>query len=219
MNKVLVIAPHPDDEVLGCGGTISKLVSEGNEVFLCIVTKAHEPDWSLSYINKKQEEIEESGRILGIKEIFPLDFPTVMLDTFPQKEINLALSKLISGINPHTVFIPSKYDLHKDHRVIFESSLVVTRPHESSVKRLLSYETLSETEYGSPIGIFEPNVYVNISNHIGKKMEAMNAYSSEIKPSPHPRSIEGIKALASKRGSESGVEFAEAFHMIRERIF
>lgn len=216
--KVLVITPHPDDEVLGCGGTISKHSNQGDEVYNCIITKAYTPDWSEEFIENREKEIEKANKILGIKNTYFLDYPTVKLDTIPQKELNEAIYKVVDEVKPDVTYIPHKGDLNKDHRLIFESSLVATRPVNHKVKKILSCETLSETEWGQSIEPFIPNVYVDVSETFEKKIEAMKAYESELKQYPHPRSLEIIEALAKKRGSEIGVNFAEAFVLIREVI-
>ena len=216
--KILIIAPHPDDEVLGCGGTIAKHTKEGDEVYLCIVTKGYTPDWSEEFIKNRPKEIEKANKILGIKKTYFLDYPTVKLDTIPQKELNEAISKVVNEVKPDILYIPHKGDLNKDHRLVFESSLVATRPANHKVKKILSYETLSESEWGQPIEVFISNVYVDISETFGKKIEAMKAYGSELKQYPHPRSLGIIEALAKKRGSEVGVKFAEAFMLIREIV-
>jgi len=216
--KILIIAPHPDDEVLGCGGTIAKYAKNGSEVYLCVVTKGYTPDWSEEFLKNRPKEIEKANKILGIKKTYFLDYPTVKLDTIPQKELNEAISKVVNEVKPDILYIPHKGDLNKDHRLVFESSLVATRPANHKVKKILSYETLSETEWGQPIEVFIPNVYVDISETLGKKIEAMKAYGSELKQYPHPRSLEIIETLAKKRGSEVGVKFAEAFILIKEIV-
>ena len=215
---MLVIAPHPDDEVLGCGGTIVKHAKNGNEVYLCVVTKGYTPDWSEEFLKNRPKEIEKANKILGIKKTHFLDYPTVKLDTIPQKELNEAISKVVNEVKPDILCIPHKGDVNKDHRLVFEASLVATRPANHKVKKILSYETLSETDWGQPIEPFVPNVYVDISETLDKKIEAMKAYGSELKQYPHPRSLEIIEALAKKRGSEVGVKFAEAFMLIREIV-
>jgi len=214
--KILVISPHPDDEVLGCGGTMARHSINKDEVYLCIVTKGYEPDWSKSFMEEMKKQIKQSSKILGIKETHFLGYPTVKLDTIPQKDLNKSIFKIIEKIRPDVLYIPHKGDLNKDHRIIFESSLVASRPLKHIVRRILSYEVLSETEWGQPIEPFIPNVYVNISKTFDKKIEAVNAYKSELKKYPHPRSIEIIEALAKKRGSEAGLMLAEAFKLIRE---
>lgn len=216
--KILIIAPHPDDEVLGCGGTIANHSKRGDEVYLCIVTKGYTPDWSEEFLKNRPKEIEKANKILGIKKTYFLDYPTVKLDTIPQKELNEAISKVMNEVNPDILYIPHKGDLNKDHRLVFESSLVATRPVNHKVKRILSYETLSETEWGQSIEPFILNVYVDISETFEKKIEAMKVYESELKQYPHPRSLEILEVLAKKRGSEIDVKFAEAFMLVREII-
>ncbi|PKG31515.1 PIG-L deacetylase family protein [Methanoregula sp.] len=216
--NVLVIAPHPDDEVLGCGGTIYRLAQEGNNVALCIVTKPYPPDWSEAYIQKKHIEIEQSNKKLGISRMIPLGFPTVKLDTVPQKDLNDALSEIIRDVRPDLVFIPHNGDLNKDHRIVHEAALVATRPLSSPVKKILSYETLSETEWGRTLARFLPGVYFDITDYREMKLDAMKLFETELRLPPHPRSAELIAALATKRGSEIGVKYAEAFMLVREII-
>lgn len=218
MEKILIISPHPDDEVLGCGGTVAKHSSHGDKVYLCIVTKAYTPDWSEEYLKNKSKEIKKSNKILGIKKTYFLDFPTVKLDTISQKKLNEAISNVVTEIRPDILYIPHRGDLSKDHRLVFESSLVAARPLKQKIKKILSYEILSETEWGQTIEAFVPNVYVDITETFQEKMEAIKVYNSELKSPPHPRSLEIIEALAKKRGSEAGVKFAEAFNLIRETL-
>lgn len=212
-----MIAPHPDDEVLGCGGTIAIHSKKGDDVYLCIVTKAYTPEWSKEFIKKRKREVANANKILRIKKTHFLDFPTVKLDTIPQKELNDSIFKVVDKVKPEIVYMPHRGDLNKDHRLVFEAVLVAVRPvADHRVRKVLSYETLSETEWGLPLETFTPNVYVDISNVIETKIKAMKAYKSEIKPYPSPRSFETIEILAKKRGTEAGVKFAEAFVLIRE---
>ncbi|MBN2735011.1 MAG: PIG-L family deacetylase [Methanomicrobiaceae archaeon] len=214
--KILVIAPHPDDETLGCGGTIAKHCLSGDHLTLCIVTTAHKPDWSDEYIRVRNEQIDNAVKILGFDEVIELGYHTVKLDTIPQKDINEKFSAVIRKVQPDIAYIPYKGDLHRDHRIIFESSLVAMRPFHCNVKKILAYETLSETEWGQPITPYIPNVFSDITETFQKKTEAINAYRTELKEFPHPRSIEAIEALAKKRGSEIGVRYAESFSLVRE---
>ncbi len=221
MKRILVIAPHPDDEVLGCGGTIAGHAAAGDEVRLCVVTRAYTPEWTEEVIRIKRQEVNEASGILGIKETSFLDLPTVKLDTLPQKELNNAIARVVDAVKPDVVYLPHKGDLNRDHRLVFEAALVALRPLEgNTVSRILCYETLSETEWGIPDveSVFIPNVYVDIANTLETKLAAMSAYASELKKSPHPRSLEMLKVLARKRGSEAGIAAAEAFILIREII-
>jgi len=215
--KILVFAPHPDDEVLGCGATIAKYNRAGHEVYLCIATKAYEPEWSAEYIKAAREQAEESAHILGIEKTYFLDLLTVKLDAMPQKDLNDAVSRVVDEVRPDVLYVPFKGDINKDHRLIFEAALVAARPKSGyNVKRILSYEVLSETDWSSSLQAFIPNKYEDVTQDIGVKLEALKAYKSELRQPPHPRSLEIVESLAKKRGSEAGVGFAEAFMLIRE---
>jgi len=217
--SVLVIAPHPDDEVLGCGGTIAKHTRAGYDVYLCIVTKGYTPDWSEEFLRKRPNEIEKVGKILGISKTYFLAFPTVKLDTIPQKELNDSFVQVVNEVKPEVVYIPHRGDVNKDHRLVFDAAIVATRPKpDSPIKTLLSYEILSETEWAAPFpqNTFIPNVYMDISETLEIKLKAMSEYKSELKEYPHPRSLESISALAKLRGSSIGVKAAEAFMLVRE---
>jgi len=216
--KILVIAPHPDDEVIGCGGTIAKHAKEGDEVVLCYVTKAYPPDWSKAYIKNRVLEIQKACKVMGVSSKYQLDLPTVKLDTVPQKELNDKISKVVLKVKPEICYIPSYSDLNKDHRLVFESSLVALRPLAHRARKVLSYEVLSETEWGSFNRTFQPNVFVDITGTFKVKISAMKAYGSELKSGNHPRSIEIIESLARKRGSEIGCKYAEAFSLIRQIV-
>jgi len=159
---------------------------------------------------------------LGIKKTVFLDLPTAKLDTFPQKELNDLISACIKQVAPEILYIPFLGDISKDHKLIAEASLVASRPKpESSVKRVLMYEVLSETEWGTghfqkSTYAFLPNYYEDIKGFIDDKLKAMLCYKSELKKYPHPRSLKGIKILAQKRGMEAGLKYAESFILQRE---
>ncbi len=215
--NILVIAPHPDDEVLGCGGTIAYHTQKGDTVHVCFATKAYTPDWSESYIEHRATEIKNAHALLGIAQAHYLDFPTVKLDTIPQKEINDALARVVSEVAPEVVYLPHAGDMHRDHTIMYHAGLVVTRPSsQSSVKKVLCYETVSETEWDPTSIPFRAQCYQNIEQYLDIKIKAMQAYDSELKASPHPRSVEVLEALARKRGSESNMHAAEAFMLVRE---
>jgi LmbE family N-acetylglucosaminyl deacetylase len=214
--KVLVIAPHPDDEVLGCGGTIAKFSQRGDEIHRLIVTDVYEPDWSKDYRAQKAEEIRAAGGILGIQSTVSLGFPAVRLDTIPQKDLNDAIAGVVRDAAPDLAFIPHRGDLNRDHRIVFEAALVALRPVGSRCRKVLSYEVPSETEWGRPLDPFVPGVYVDITGTIDTKIRAMETYRTEVKAPPHPRSPEILRALARVRGSEVLVPSAEAYALVRE---
>jgi len=216
--KILIIAPHPDDEVLGCGGSIVNHTKKGDEVHICYITVAYYPDWSEEFIKNRPKEIKKVLKVLGVKKSYNLDFPTVKLDTIPRKDLNDSLYKIVKKIKPDIAYIPHIGDLNHDHQLIHKSALVALRPSNCKVKKILSYEVLSETEWGPQNNSFNPNYYVNISKTFKDKIRAMKVYNSELKEKPHPRSTDVIEALAIKRGSEIGVNYAEAFMVIREIV-
>ena len=217
--KVLVVAPHPDDEILGCGGIIAKNVKEGNEVYVCITTDACEPLFSKQDYEIDKKQIRDSHSYLGVNETCFLHFPAAMLDSVPKYQINDAFCKLIKQINPDEVYIPHRGDMHIDHKIVVDACMVALRPRsKKNVKRIYAYETLSETDWDIPnaVNAFIPNVYVDITKYIDKKVKAMEKYKNQICEYPNPRSAEGIKALAMHRGSTVSVNYAEAFMLIRE---
>jgi LmbE family N-acetylglucosaminyl deacetylase len=218
--KILIIAPHPDDETLGAGGTLATHAKKGDELYWCIVTEAYAPEWPDEFIKKRKEEIAQVAKVYGITGIFTLGFPTVKLDLAGQKKINDAMSQVIQEVKPDIVYVPYMYDLNKDHEIAFAAAMVATRPKKGlPIKKILCYETVSETEWGSysKERAFVPNYYVDITDTFDVKVTAMKSYKSELKEAPHPRSEEVMKALAVKRGSGCGVKMAESFYAIRIR--
>lgn len=209
--KILVIAPHPDDEVLGCGGAIRKHINQGDEVYLCIVTKAYTPDWTQEFIDNRKKEIGCANKVLGVKETTFLDLPTVKLDTIGQKKLNDLIVQCIDKVKPEILYIPFSKDSNEDHCLISKACLIALKLElDSSIKKVLFYS------YESPL--FMPNLYIDISDTLEDKLEAMSCYKSEVKDYPHSRSLEAIKISAQKRGIESGLKAAEAFIIIKEII-
>lgn len=217
--KILVIAPHPDDEVLGCGGTIAKCVSKGDEVYIAIVTKGCSPIFSEDQVSTVRNDCLRADKYLGVKDTIFLDFPAAMLEEVPRHQINDSLIKLVQDIKPETVFIPHRGDMQLDHKMIVDAAMVALRPKYSHVvKRIYSYETLSETGWDVPntVNEFIPNVYNDISQFIDKKLEAIRMFTNQVEQFPSPRSEKTVKALAEYRGSMMGLEAAEAFSLVRE---
>jgi LmbE family N-acetylglucosaminyl deacetylase len=205
-----VIAAHPDDEVLGMGGTIKKLSSK-NQVDLCVVSEGATGQYTdKKMIKVRKESCKKSSKILGIKKITFLDFPDMCLDTIPHLEMNKSLEQVISKIKPEMVFTTPNHDLNKDHQIVFESTVIATRSITSNVKDILSYELPGAVK--TP---FLPNRYVEISKEIKHKINAFKMYKSEIENFPHPRSIKAIENLSIQRGIESGLKNAEAFQIIK----
>jgi len=213
--RILVIAPHPDDETIGAGGTIARSVAEGSEVYLCIVTQGYSPPWPEDIVETQRRQVEAVQKVLGIKQVFFLGFPTVKLNTVPNTELTSALQKVVGEVRPEAVFTSSACDINQDHRIVFDATLVATRPLPgSSVRRLLCYEVGPTGRFGN--GVFVPNVYIDISDFLEKKLDAMRCYKTELQEPPHPRSLEGLKLLALERGMGVGLKAAECFQLVRE---
>ena len=216
--NVLVVAPHSDDEILGCGGTLFKHIRENDTVYSCIVTQAYTPEWSEHEIEERKVEINRVSELVGFKKVYCLDLPTVKLDSVPTKYINDMLYNIIREVKPEILYIPHCGDINRDHQIVFEAAMVASRPINDNVpKIILSYEVLSSTEWYTQHA-FNPNVFVDISQTLSMKIKAMSEYKHGLRIYPHPRSIEGIISLAKVRGMASGMKVAESFSLVREII-
>jgi N-acetylglucosamine malate deacetylase 1 len=219
--RIAIIAPHPDDEVLGCGGTIAKLAAEGNEVFVIIATKAGPPLFTEEFVERGRRESSAAHKLLGVKKTFFCELPAAALDVTRHSEINKELGKLINDLKPDLLFIPFLGDIHLDHQNIFLSSLVACRPNSAEYpKKILAYETLSETNWNAAYLTpgFQPNVFFDVTDFIDVKLRAFSCYQSQIKDFPHERSLVALEALATLRGATVFCKAAEAFVLIREVI-
>jgi LmbE family N-acetylglucosaminyl deacetylase len=217
-NNVLIIAPHPDDEILGCGGIIKKLTSKGDKVSILVVTRGKKELYSDAKIDNVRQEAKNAHKILGVYETHFLDFPAPDLDLVSLAELSVALARVIKEFEIDTIFLPHHGDIHHDHRAVFKAGLVAARPvKDQSVKRIFLYETLSETEWSAPFGYdtFIPTYFVNISDVFAFKLEAMKCFKSQLREFPNSRSLKSIEALANYRGSTVGFSHAEAFMTIR----
>lgn len=217
--KVLIIAPHPDDEIIGVGGTVARRTSSGDEVFVCVVTKGGSPIFDEDFIEQGREECREADAFLGVKETIFLDFPAVMLETVPRYQLNGKIYDVLRQIEPDEVYIPHRGDMQIDHQIVVDASMVALRPKYSHiVKRIYAYETLSETGWNIPNATndFIPNVYEDISDTLEKKIEAMNIFKSQLAEFPAARSLGAIEVLAKFRGATVNTRAAEAFLLIRE---
>jgi len=222
-NRILVIAPHADDEIIGCGATIAKHIDDGDDVFIVIATNAAygAPEfYTEDAVQIVRKEALNAHKLLGVKETLFLDFPAPALNAYPEYKISLKISSIIDKYKPSFLYIPHPGDIHQDHKAIYRASLVSARPQGNiKICNIYCYETLSETEW-TPMQEkpFVPNHYVNVTDYFNKKIEAMNCYKSQIKDFPHTRSIESFESLAKFRGSTIGVHKAEAFEVERQMI-
>ena len=216
---VLVIAPHPDDEVLGCGGTIAKHVANGDEVYVCVMTKGFPPVFDENIIAQGRKECQEADKVLGVKETIMWEFPAAMIESVPRHEFNAKIIHLIQSLKPDTVYIPHRGDMQLDHKLVVDACMVALRPkYDHIVKRIYSYEALSETGWDVPnvLNDFIPTMYSDITDYIDKKIHAMEKFQSQLDDFPNARSLQAIKALAEYRGATISVKAAEAFSVIRE---
>lgn len=218
--KVLVVSPHPDDEVLGPGGAIARLASEGNDVTIAIVTKGWEPLFANSQVEQVRAEARAAAEVLAAKSLRFMNLPVTKLNAVPRHELNEKFEQLINDERPELVFLPFRGDRHEDHRQVFEACMIALRPviSRKHVKRVLCYETVSETHWSTAFlePCFEPQLWVDISKHLSIKFEAMRKYRSQLRQEPDARSLEAISSLAKWRGSMVGMTAAECFVVIRE---
>lgn len=221
-NRILVVSAHPDDETLGCGGTILKHGRDGDDIFWLIVTNVSEElGYFAQKVKERQKEIFKVAAKYKFKKTFKLNFPTTGLDRVPMKDIINEIFKIFRQVKPEMIYLANRSDVHTDHQVIFNAVSACTKSFRFPfIRKILMYECISETEFASPRKdeIFAPNVFVDISDFIGKKIEIMKIYKSELGRHPFPRSIKNIKALATHRGAVMGAKYAEAFMLVREYI-
>ncbi len=219
MNKVLVIAAHPDDEVLGMGGTIAKLSSEGKEVHLLIVTDGSSSQYKgnanlKKIIEDKKQETAKVAKLLGISSVIYGELPDMRLDVTAHIEINRVIEDTINLISPDTVFTHFWGDVNLDHKCIYESTLVAVRPLVGQVvKELYCYSVPSATEW-TPYksdSMFMPNIFFDITEFADKKYNALAAYVTELKDYPHPRSVQHLNELDRAVGLQVGLGLTESF--------
>lgn len=219
--RVLVVAPHPDDEVLGCGGTMARLTAIGNEVHVLVATTGKAPQFPAEGVEQVREEMRRAHKTLGITRTYQLDLPAAALDTVPASQVNRAIGEIIDSVRPDTLLLPFFGDIHTDHQIVFTAAMVAARPrHAHAPKQILCYETLSETNWYAPpmTPAFTPNVFVNITDSLATKIEAFRKFESQMRDFPEERSVEAIAALARMRGATVFLPAAEAFVNARQII-
>lgn len=215
---VAVLAPHPDDETLGCGGTLARLGSEGARLHWIILTTMPRDSWPAARISARRREIGRVARHFKFHSVRELGFPASGLDQVPRGELVAVLSKALDACRPDTLFVPHVGDAHSDHRVCAEAGVAASKSfRHPTLRRTLAYETPSETDFPSPgVPIFVPNSFSDVTRHINKKIKAFQFYAGECGQHPFPRSTQAITARAILRGAASGVRYAEAFQVLKE---
>lgn len=220
MTKILIVAPHADDESLGCGGTILRHVSEGYDVCWLIVTGMSKASgFTTNQIKARKEEIIQVHARYGLSERYELNLPPAALETIPKNEIISSISTIINTVKPEVVYTAYRNDAHSDHEVVFDAVMSSTKSFRYPfIKRVLAYETISETDFGMKPedSGFRPNVFNNISDFLEEKLNILNIFESEMDDFPFPRSRKALTALSQLRGAQANCEAAEAFMLIKE---
>jgi LmbE family N-acetylglucosaminyl deacetylase len=221
--SVLVVAPHADDETLGAGGAIARFISEGRHVTVAVMTglgPGPHPFVTAEEIATVRAEFKQAMDVLGVQETLLHDLPTTLLDDLPQHVVNKIAAETLDRVKPDLILLPFEHDLHRDHEILNYAFRVALRPHLSSNRKshaILAYETATETHLQSPHlrPSFEPHLWVDVSEHIETKIEALSKFRSQIAPAPALRSLETLRALATWRGAQIGVRAAESFMVLR----
>ncbi len=222
--NILVLAAHPDDEVLGCGGTIARRAQEGHQVYLAILgegitsryVQPEEADQEL--LQALRARSKDVARLLGAQDVFTYSLPDNRFDTLPLLDIVKIIEDLIQRVKPEVLYTQHGGDLNIDHNIVYRASLTATRPMMGHpIKTVYAYEVASSTEWAFQrfAPVFTPNTFVDIHTTLGLKIEAMELYESEARSFPHPRSPEALRAIARRWGSTVGVQAAEAFELVR----
>ena len=218
--RVLVVAPHMDDEALGAGGVIARHVDQGDEVHVCFIAhRVYDHTFDEARNRAERECALKAKEVLGYKEATFLDLPDERLDTCIQVII-IPLEQKVQALTPEVVYLPHRGDNNQDHRAVFQAAQVAVRPTATPyLQKVLCYEVPSSTEQSPPVpeAAFLPNCYINIVQYLDKKLDALRCYQSEMRQFPHPRSEEAVRILARRRGIESGFMAAEAFLILRDR--
>lgn len=222
MKRILIVAAHPDDEVLGCGGTIARLNKEGYKITTLILGEGISSRDDVRDVKKREKDIlalkgeaKKASAILGVREIFFHDFPDNRFDTVSFLDIVKVIERIKNNVKPEIIFTHYEKDLNIDHQITFRAVITATRPIKGeTVKEIYSFEILSSTEWSYPLS-FSPNVFYDISETIDVKLRALKEYKTELREYPHPRSLEGIKLIAKNWGMKVGLNYAEAFKCVR----
>lgn len=222
MKKVLFIAPHPDDESFGCGGTILKHKNSNDQIYWLIVTTGNtEEGFTSDSLLQMEKQIEKVNKFYAFNDYFRLQFHSTRLDNYPVGEIIFQINSYINKIKPDTIYVNHKNDVHTDHGVVFDAVWSCCKSFRNPfITSVYAYETLSETELSNPDSksTFHPNTFVDISNYIEEKKNAISIYESELEEHPMPRSLVNVESLARIRGSMVKVEYAESFICLKQVI-
>lgn len=220
MNRVLVLAVHPDDETIGCGGTLLRHKAEGDEIYWLIATSIKEEDgFTKEEVRNRKNQIDAAARSYNFNGVYKLGIPTKKVDLLPKDDVINKISEIFNKVKPNIVYLPFMNDVHSDHRIIFELAFSCTKVFRYPfIKKTLMMETISESEFAPSLKgtVFTPNHFVDITKFLDKKIKLLKVFNNEIKKPPFPRSIENIKSLATLRGSMAGCKYAESFMILKD---
>ncbi|HWM85395.1 MAG TPA: PIG-L deacetylase family protein [Kofleriaceae bacterium] len=224
MSRILVIAPHADDETIGMGGTIARHARDGHEVHVAVVTghgdDGPHPLWPREVWDRVRAEAKRACDLLGVAELHFDEVPAAMVADQPAWKLNQATGAVVERVQPDALYVPFPFDLHRDHREVFHALSVAWRSSSAIGRRIRDiycYEVQSETHWNIPYveAGFLPSMWTDISGTLQVKLEALRCYESQVRPAPDARSIEAVRALAEWRGSQMGMPAAEAFVTVR----
>lgn len=219
MASIIVISAHPDDEVIGAGGTLLKHAANGDSVHWLIITNVFERDgFSKERVESRQQEIAEVAEKMGFASTYKLDYPTMQLHSGTIIDMVPKISAIFMKVKPEVIYVMNRSDAHSDHRIVFDAVAACTKSFRYPfIKKVLMYECLSETEFAPALieKAFVPNYFVDITPYMQKKLNLTKIYASELAAHPFPRSLDNISALAHFRGASVGVQYAEAFQLIK----
>lgn len=214
----MVISPHPDDETLGAGGSILKLKDLGNEIYWLNITDVKiGRGYNDEFVEKRKMQIDRIMNYFSFDGFINLKFTPANLHDSIKGDLINSIGEAFELVKPNCIILPDYNDAHSDHKYVFEAAYACSKVFRRDyIKRILTMETISETNFGMPYNKFEPNLYIDITDYFNKKAEALEIYDTELGSPPFPRSMEAIKAQAVLRGIEAGVLYAEAFRVIKE---
>jgi LmbE family N-acetylglucosaminyl deacetylase len=222
MKKILVIAAHPDDEILGCAGTVARLVKQGYQAYTLILGEGIEARYkrkntkkAVAEVRKLKSNAQKANKIIGVKKIFIFNFPDNSFDSLPLLKIVKVIEKVKEKVRPDLIFTHFEKDLNIDHQITYKAVITATRPLvDETVREIYSFSNPSSTEWSYPLS-FSPNVFFDVTDTLDLKLAAVKKYKSELRELPHPRSLKGIKLDAQYWGMRTGLGYAEAFKCVR----
>lgn len=216
--KLLVVSPHPDDETLGAGGTLLRYKKEGHQIYWLNITDMKICDgWDEKQVKHRQKQLNMINEFYNFDGFFNLAFPPTKLKSMEEGEIITKIRRVFDKVRPEWILIPGRYDAHSDHHVVYDCCMACAKTFRAPyIKRITAMEIISETDYGFQKERFQPNLFIDISNEMEKKLEAMKIYDTEIEEVPFPRNLENLRAIGMVHGGGCACRYAESFEIIKQ---